>query len=149
MTGPRQSKTIFVLTALLILALAFPTAAGASIARSAQERIPGYGITSSQPQNFAFPATPSFPSPQPEKPVAPAEPAPTTPVSPPSSTGYTFSGGSYGLARSGSRGSLYGPYSTGTAGRSGLSPPDNRNPGRSLPRRLPLNYRHPVKKRSL
>lgn len=93
MTGPRQSKTIFVLTALLILALAFPTAAGASIARSAQERIPGYGITSSQPQNFAFPATPSFPSPQPEKPVAPAEPAPTTPVSPPSSTGYTFSGG--------------------------------------------------------
>lgn len=128
MTGPRQSKTIFVLTALLILALAFPTAAGASIARSAQERIPGYGITSSQPQNFAFPATPSFPSPQPEKPVAPAEPAPTTPVSPPSSTGYTFSGGSYGLARSGSRGSLYDPTLQAPP-EDLVSPPGQPEPG--------------------
>jgi len=109
MIGPRQSKTVFVLIALLILALAFPAAAGAYIARSAQEAITGYGMARSQPQTQDGPAAPSLPNPQPEKPVTPADPPPAAPASPPSSSDYTFNGGSFGLARSGSRSSLYNP----------------------------------------
>lgn len=52
MTGPQLSKKclpIYLLTALLILTLAYPTAAGAYSARSTMEAIPGYGIARSQP----------------------------------------------------------------------------------------------------
>lgn len=103
MTGP-QSKTVCVLAVLFILALAFPTAAGAYIAHSAREGVPGYGMARSQPQYQGFPAAPSLPSPQPEEPANPAEPAPVKPVLPPSQPAYSFNGGSYGRARSHSPG---------------------------------------------
>lgn len=107
MTGPRQSKkniSIYLLTALLILTLVFPTAAGAYVSRSAREIIPGYGIARSQPHYQSSPAAPSIPSPQPEEPAVPVEPAPTKPVLPPSQPAYSFNGGSYGRARSNSQG---------------------------------------------
>lgn len=107
MTGPRQSKkrlSIYLLTALLMLTLVFPTAAGAYVSRSAREVIPGYGIARSQPQYQGSPAAPSLPSPPPEEPADPVEPAPTSPVSPPSQPAYSFNGSSYGRARSNNQG---------------------------------------------
>ncbi|HOA34820.1 MAG TPA: CAP domain-containing protein [Bacillota bacterium] len=124
MNRPRQFKkrfTIYLLAALLILALAFPAVAGAYVARSSGGAIPGYGMARSQPQYKSSPAAPSHPSPQPEEPAGPVEPAPTVPVSPPSKPAYNYNGGSYGRARSGSGG--YSGWSPPSSPSNPVTPP--------------------------
>lgn len=83
MIGPKLSKhsfPLYLLTALLILSLSFPSAACAYLARSESITISGYGIAGSQPQYRSIPAA-----------------LPSLPV-------YSFSGSSYGTARSGNPG---------------------------------------------
>jgi len=124
MNRQRQFKkrfTIYLLAALLILALAFPAVAGAYVARSSGGAIPGYGMARSQSQYKSSPAAPSHPSPQPEEPAGPVEPAPTVPVSPPSKPAYNYNGGSYGRARSGSGG--YSGWSPPSSPSNPVTPP--------------------------
>lgn len=87
MTGPQLSKKclpIYLLTALLILTLAYPTAAGAYSARSTMEAIPGYGIARSGGSRGFYSSLPPAPPKPPVKPDEPAVPeAPTKPETPP------------------------------------------------------------------